>query len=187
LNQEHFESQAREWIYTNPSEGDYMTFGHKIKIIVKQKDIGLTKVNAMSPFVSIRFDYRRLAGEESRLFEKLDKYADLANKHNLPYLICLHLSFESWFKPEDMYTKLYGCSGVFHGDEPFNEYYPDAVFHTYADGLYYCNDIIKNCVSGVIVYYQNEFTFFPNYSDKNRLSNDSMQLLNAYLYNDLKS
>jgi len=85
-----------------------------------------------------------------------------------------------------MYVKLYGGSGVFHGDESFNEYYPDALFHTYADGLYYCNDTIKNCVSGIIVYYQNEFTFFPNYSDKNRLSNDSMQLLNAYLYNDLR-
>jgi len=185
IDQEYFKSQVREWILTDPSIGSYMTFNSKINVVVKKKNVGLTKVNAISSFRRINFDYRRLTGENSRLFSKL-KYAGAVNKHELPYIICMHLSFESWFKPEDMYEKLYGPSAVFEADRPFKEFYPGAEFHTFADGLYYSNETIKNCVSGIIIYYHQGFTFFPNYCCTNRLSGDSIRRLNNFLYKDLK-
>ncbi|WGQ10709.1 hypothetical protein QG516_03445 [Pedobacter gandavensis] len=174
-----------KWIEGNPERYAKVSYNDEINFTVFRKDEGLTKVNTLGPYRSIDFDYRRLTGERSRLFSKL-KYADELVKHDIPYLVCMHLTFESWFDPEDLFQRLYGMSGSFHHDEPFEEFYPGAVFHDISEGLYYTNDLIKNCISGILVYYQGHFSYFPNYSNCNRLSNKSQELLKQHLYKDLK-
>lgn len=172
------------WLDLSPELGAAFEFNDEINFTVRAKNAGLTKVNVLSPYRTINFDYRRLTGERSTLFSKL-KYANEISKNNIPYIVCMHLTFESWFDAEDVYQRLYGSSGIFHDEKPFEEFYPGAVFHDISTGLYYSNELIKNCVSGILVYYQGVFSYFPNYSHKNRLSPESKALLNNFLYKDL--
>lgn len=177
-------SSIENWLITNPELGTSFEFNNEINFTVRGKDSGLTKVNIISPYRAINFDYRRLTGEKSRLFSKL-KYATELSKSNIPYIVCMHLTFESWFDTEDVYQRLYGSAGILHDDEPFEEFYPGAVFHDISSGLYYSNELIKDCVSGILVSYQGNFSYFPNYSHNNRLSPESKTLLDQFLYKEL--
>lgn len=185
LDHAHLNTSVTEWLKKSREISDFMVFNKTIQVTVTHKGIGSPIVHIVGAYRSINFDYRRLSGQKSRLFSKL-KYADAVNQQQLPYFICIHLSFESGFDTQDMFKSLYGCSGIFHGDEPFEEFYPDAPFHSFMDGLFYNNEIIKNCVSGIIVYYQGTFTFFQNYCNTNRLPSNSKEILNKYLYEELK-
>src|SRR5690606_1415366 len=108
--------------------GDRITLWEHITIEVVSKNNNLQHVVAIGNPSVINFDYRRLSGPNSRLLSKL-KYTPLVQKHNLPFLICIGLTFESWFKPEDLYEHLYGRKVVFHGNRPFGVYYPDTISH----------------------------------------------------------
>jgi hypothetical protein len=173
------------WLKADRKVGESLQLDN-MRIIVTHKNVGLTNIQAIGTFRTINFDYRRLDGDKSRLLSKL-KYADAVIKQQLPYFICIHLSFDSGFDPHDMYKVLFGSGGIFYGDEPFDGYYPNAAFHTFTDGLFYRNDVVKNCVSGVIVYYNGNFTVFPNYCKTNRLSDDCKRILETFLYTDLKN
>lgn len=177
-------NSIENWLSSNPELGGSFEFNNEINFTVRAKNSGLTKVNILSPFRSINFDYRRLTGEKSPVFSKL-KYATELSKNNIPYIVCMHLTFESWFDPEDVYQRLYGRSGIFHDDEPFEEFYPGAVFQDISSGLYYSNQLIKDCISGILVSYQGNFSYFPNYSHNNRLSLGSKKLLKEFLYKEL--
>lgn len=175
-----------DWLESNPEVNSKVSFNNEINFAVLSKNQGLKKVNSLGPLRIIDFDYRRLTGERSRLFSKL-KYKNELDKNNIPYLVCMHLAFESSFDPEDIFQRLYGMSTLFEIDEPFEEFYPKVAFHDISQGLYYNNDDIKNYISGILVYYEGQFSYFPNYSKHNRLSKDSHELLKPYLYKKLKS
>ena len=177
-------SSIENWLNSNPDLSTSIDINKEINFTVRAKKSGLKKVNIISPYRTINFDYRRLTGEKSSLFSKL-KYATELSKNNIPYIVCMHLTFESWFDDEDVYRRLYGSSGILHGDEPFEEFYPGAVFHDISSGLYYSNELINDCVSGILVSYQGNFSYFPNYSHNNRLSTESKTLLNKFLYKEL--
>ncbi|MGO1822269.1 MAG: hypothetical protein ACTHZG_08715 [Ruoffia tabacinasalis] len=172
-----------DWLKVARGIGD-KTILFEISFEVVAKNRGSGNVVAFGNFTPIKFDYRRLSGRNSRLFSKL-KYAEHAWNNGMPFVICMHLSFESWFKPEDVYEHLYGASGEFLHSRPFGEYYPRAPFHDISRGLYYSDEIFRNQVSGVLVRYQNDFTFFPNYSISNRLDDQFLDTLKPYLYKKL--
>ena len=185
LDHDDIKSLVIDWLKPERAVGDQVVFYGLITLTVVQKNTNITHVCVVGAFSTINFDYRRLYGENSRLFSKL-KYADAVQTHNYPFIICMHLSFESWFKPEELYEKLYGQTCSFHHHEPFEEYYPEVPFQMFMNGLFYSNESFRNSVSGIIAYYQGEFTFFPNYAKSNRLSQRSLDFLNCHLYKDLK-
>lgn len=152
---------------------------------VIDKNLGYNKVLSVGNFSTINFDYRRLSGGNSRLLSKL-KYAQVSYENDMPYIICVYLSFQSWFKPEDVYEKLYGSSVEFHHNEPWGQYYPNAPFHDISKGLFYTNMPFRKYVSGILVRYQDEYIFFPNYSSLNKLSNQVLDLLRPFFYKELK-
>lgn len=171
------------WLKQDRRIGDKILL-FEISFEVVAKNRGKGNVISIGNFTPIKFDYRRLSGKNSRLFSKL-KYAEHAWNNGMPFIICMYLSFESWFKPEDVYEHLYGTSGEFIHSRSFGEYYPRAPFHDISKGLFYSDDIFRKQVSGVLVKYQNDFIFFPNYSMSNKLGNQFLDTLKPYFYEKL--
>lgn len=180
---EHFYTKVSQWLNTDREVGEKCdVLGICLQVVSKNR--GKQHVLPIGNISAIDFDFRRLSGQNSRLFSKL-KYASHAWTNNMPFIICVHLSLESWFKPEDIYEHLYGVSGEFFHHEPIGEHYPGAPFHEISKGLYYSNATFKSQISGILVRYNSDYVFFLNYSNSNKMSRQFVDVLTPYLYKDL--
>lgn len=178
--------RVESWLNIGREVGESLILYDEIEVKISKKNQGNTTVACRGNINIVNFDFRRLSGANSRLSSKL-KYAEIAFHNDMPFIICVHLSFETWFNPQDLYQDLYGLSAEFDNEEPWEEYYPHVPYHDMGTGLYYKEKNRFKFVSGIILYYQNNYSFFPNYSSVNKLSNRVLGVLTPYLYEELKT
>lgn len=176
---EYLKQEIEQWLKDFRMPNDSLILSNKIKITFIAYSNAVDHVCLAGGGGSIKFDYRRLASENSRLVEKSTTYNAQVEEQNLPYIICLYMDYHTWFDKDDVYNHLYGFSTQHH------EFGQTFYSHLIKNALYYSpNQFMKN-VSGVLLRHKDEYTFFYNYSCKNRLNEINKDLFLKWQYQHL--
>lgn len=112
----------------------------------------------------------KLKGESGALAVKANKYGSLVSDDRYPFLICLYFDFLSGHDKMDLFTCLYGHSVEFGGYISHPDFPLGTKYHDLTEGLFYCNEQVRENVSGVLLKTEDEFIYFHNYNLKNRLN-----------------
>ena len=83
-----------------------------------------------------------LCGAQSKLQIKEAKYRTIIERHQLPYIICVNPSTETYINEIDLNDFLMGKHGFFATDENFGRYVTGVLLHGYFNGqwVYFPND-----------------------------------------------
>jgi len=160
-----------EWLAAPRSPGDQLQLPFTILIELLYYSDKLDHVCLIGGGGSINFDFRRLEGPNSPLLRKSNKYNELVDSFQMPYIICFDLDFHTWFSKRDLYPKLYGSSVA--------NYDRDQVLtksHMLDDGLYYLPHRPFQKVAGILLCEGGEFTYFHNYAATVKLNDENERL-----------
>jgi hypothetical protein len=179
-----FKQHVEDWLSITRTVNDRTTFQNQITVKIIQGNTGVEHVCVMGGFRKIDHKPERIMGANGRFLEKVNKYGPRVEQEGLPLIICIYVHFESWLQPRDIYKGLYGCSGEYIGNFDFKEYTPGAKFHDIGGGLCYSNEKVRKNVSGVLLRYQDKYTFFPNHSNVNRLNKANLTVLSQFAFEE---
>jgi len=160
-----------DWLSADRAPGDQLQLPHTILMEFLYYSEKLDHVCLIGGGGSINFDFRRLEGPNSPLLKKSNKYNELIDVFQMPYIICFDLDFHTWFGKRDLYPKLYGSSVA--------NYDRDWVLtksHLLDTGLYYQPDRPFHKVAGILLCEGGEFTYFHNYASDVKLSQQNEQV-----------
>lgn len=118
----------------------------------------------------INFNYKRLHGANSALLKKVKKYSEIIGKYNLPYIICIDMDFCTWLGKDDLYNILYGLL-------PEHEARANYFLHNIKKAQFYLDREFITDVSGILLKKGDEFTYYHNYFESNRLNSENQNLL----------
>lgn len=180
-----FKEFVEEWLSNDREVGDQAIFFDFVQLKVTKKNTGNDSVLFLGDIRSIDRNSLRLKGDKSLLIGKMNKYGLVADKYDLPLIVCLSLHLETWFNEEDISLFFYGPRSEFGDDNEynqFNEYYPGAIFYEISKGYFYANESCKRNVSGVLLRRQDKFIYYHNYYHANRLSDINARLLMKVSY-----
>ena len=87
-------------------------------------------------------DTAYLCGAQSKVQFKEEKYRKIIERYQLPYIICVNPSVETFINDIDMHDFLMGRHGFFARDEHFGRNVAGVLLHGYFAGhwVYYSND-----------------------------------------------
>lgn len=182
INKFDFKLHVYNWLISGINIGDETTYSDSITVILRQTNRNTDHAHCIGSFHPMRVSESRLSGRRSRLCSKVDKYAPLVEATSIPFIVCLYLHFESWFKPEDLFKALYGSSVEVCGLHEFDGHVPGSYYHDFSNGLFYSNQHFKNNVSGILVSYNNTYSYFHNFSSVNRLNKQNKELLMQFQF-----
>lgn len=111
--------------------------------------------------------------DKGRLMEKVNKYGPVAAMHNLPFIICIYVHFESWLKPKDIYKGLYGLATTVMTGMSCDGRVEGIIHHDLTAGLFYSNPEMKKNVSGILVRENDNHYYFHNHFHLNRLTDEN--------------
>jgi hypothetical protein len=129
-------------------------------------------------FHPITWKPEKLGGKNGSLAVKARKYGPLAELLCMPLILCVYLEFTSGLDSLDLYHSLYGHHVTYIGEFSFQGFSSNTEFHDLQHALYYTNLQMMKNVSGVLLRENNgAFTYYNNFSNQNRLSFASQNLL----------
>lgn len=153
--------ELKDWFSTERKLGDSITLFNNFTFTIISANTYEETVLIAGNFNSIDIDRRRLESSNSEFYKKVDKYADLIEQTNMPFVISLYIDFKNGLDREDVLSFLYGKSV---DDRIINSEYTE-----FTSGLFY-NDNAKKYLSGVMLRYNSKHTFFYNYFRDNKLN-----------------
>lgn len=156
-------SLLENWLLAQPMPGCSITLFQSLEFTLVVYSKVVNHVCLMVGGEGINSNYNRLRGNNSALLTKAQKYSEIIHRYELPYILCVYLDFNTGFRELDLYQALYGYSTEHECDI---NYYSHSIEH----GLYYMKEKCMADVSGVILRYNNQYTYFHNYSSNNKLS-----------------
>jgi len=99
-----------KWMETPKANGDIIALFSGMEVTFERYDKQYDHAIVNGGGSGINLDFRRLHSPNSALLQKARKYDEVVERQSLPYIICFHLDFHSWFSKEDVYNALYGLS-----------------------------------------------------------------------------
>jgi len=149
-----------EWLVEPREINDMLQLPSTIQIQLIQINKELGHVCLSGGGGTVHFDYRRLYSDNSALMRKAKKYGALIDKYNFPYIVCLHIDFNTWFSEQDLYGALYGLSTGYYGRN-------DEVIHStlIENAIYSSPGCPLRNVSGILTSLNGNYTYFHNYSN----------------------
>lgn len=176
IDEEHFlyiQAQVNQWLQDKRFRGDRLEF-ESVTILFScynEKGGWLTFSNSKPPN-----DPRRLDSDNSQLLKKSDKYNPLIKERKWPYIICLALDIGTILNELDLYISLYGRE-VMDITKPFQ-----TIYQSLDGALYYREDRKFEYVTGILLYQNGKYSYFPNPLCKFPLSSPNTDIFNKYLY-----
>jgi hypothetical protein len=163
----------------NPAEEDQRIQDAESKAIseFQKKNPGVFIAGSYHPITQKPL---KLSGETGVLATKAEKYGPLVYTDNLPLIIGLYFDFISGHDKLDLFTCLYGRSCEFGGHVAHPDFPLGTKFHDLTDAMFYNNEQIKNNVSGVLLKTDNEYIYFHNYYQSNRLNTENTKWLQSF-------
>ncbi|QNA44958.1 hypothetical protein [Lacibacter sediminis] len=114
-------------------------------------------------FNSIDIDPRRLKSDKSLFVSKLEKYDELIQHYNLPYVVFIKIDFHAGINENEMFWTMYGDSLLY---DHLNKR------ESALNGLFYANKIGKENVSGVLLIVGSKASYYKNFYFLNKLSKE---------------
>lgn len=176
ISLETCKENIENWLQTARKTGETFELTNGLEIKFLQYSDKFSYVCFMGMGSQIKYDYRRLYANNSPLLKKANKYLDIINKYNLPYVICIYLDFHTWFDKEDLFSCLYGSSC-----EDATQF-PSAFSTIIEDALYYSSGRLLKNVSGILLRQSDVHTYFHNFSGENKLDESIKSILLDFQY-----
>jgi len=176
INLETCKTIIENWLQTKRKTGETFKLLDNLEIKFLQYSDKFSYACFMGMGGQINYDYRRLYANNSPLLKKANKYLEIIEKYNLPYIICIYLDFHTWFDKEDLFRCLYGssCEGTTQSLSVFSTIIEDS--------LYYCSSRPLKNVSGVLLRQSDTHTYFHNFSGENKLNDSIKNILLDFQY-----
>lgn len=165
--------KIENWLNQDPNPQERIRLFEAIEIKLEYYDPSETHAYSGGGGGQVILRIDRLKGKKSSLVKKLLKYNPIISQDKTPYIVCIHINMHTWFKKEDLYKVLYGISQE-HQEE--SNYFS----HSLQNALFYSDKNIMSNVSGVLLKLNDEFTYFHNFSCKNKLNHTNQKGLSIF-------